>query len=373
MSVKVPFMDLKRIHAPIKEELLARIGSIIDRSAFILGPEVEGFEKEFAAYVGTPHALGVANGLDALKLALQALGIGPGDEVILPANTFAATSFAISHVGARPVLVDVEERSSNIDPSAIAKVITGKTKAILPVHLYGQPATMAPIQSLAQANHLAIIEDCAQAHGATYQGKGVGTFGVAGCFSFYPGKNLGAMGDGGAVVTSDADFLKKLKILRDVGQSEKYHHTVIGHNSRLDAMQAAILSVKLKGMRAQTEQRSGIAKRYLQLLGTLDSIQLPEVLSDRTHVFHLYVILTRNSKDRDPLRQHLTDLGIQTGLHYPIPLHLQICHADLGYREGAFPNTERMAKSMISLPIFPGMSDLEIETVATAIRSFYKC
>lgn len=373
MSVKVPFMDLKKIHAPIKEEILSRIGAIIDRSAFILGPEVENFEKEFATYVGTSSSLGVANGLDALKLALQALDIGPGDEVITAANTFAATAFAISSVGARPVLVDVEADSYNLDPSAVERAITNKTKAILPVHLYGQPATMAPIQALAKAKGIQIIEDCAQAHGALYQGKGIGTFGALGCFSFYPGKNLGAMGDGGAITTSSPDLLKKLKILRDVGQSEKYHHTVIGHNSRLDAIQAAILSVKLKDLPAQTVDRAKLGKRYAELLSGVTQIQLPKVLSDRTHVFHLYVILTREPNDRDPLRQYLTDQGIQTGLHYPIPLHLQKCYADLGYKLGDFPITERMAKSLISLPIFPGMSDLEIETVATAIKRFYKC
>lgn len=366
-------MDLKKIHAPIKEEILSRISSIIDRSAFILGSEVENFEKEFAEYVGTSSALGVANGLDALKLALQALDIGPGDEVITAANTFAATAFAISSVGARPVLVDVETDSYNIDPSAVEKAITRKTKAILPVHLYGQPATMAPLQALAESKGLQIIEDCAQAHGAVYKGKGIGTLGAMGCFSFYPGKNLGAMGDGGAITTSNPDLLKKLKILRDVGQSEKYHHTVIGHNSRLDAMQAAILSVKLRGLRAQTEERVALGKRYGELLSSVGAIQLPKTLSDRTHVFHLYVILTREPNDRDPLRQYLTDQGIQTGLHYPIPLHLQKCYADLGYKLGDFPITEKMAKSLISLPIFPGMSAIEIETVVAAIKSYYKC
>lgn len=373
MSVKVPFMDLKRIHSPIKEEILARISSIIDRSAFILGSEVENFEKEFASYVGTSHALGVANGLDALKLALQAMDVGPGDEVITAANTFAATAFAVSSIGARPVLVDVEEDSYNIDPSEIERAITGKTKVIIPVHLYGQPATMEPIQAIATKRGLKILEDCAQAHGAKYKGKGIGTFGTAAGFSFYPGKNLGAMGDGGAITTSDADCLKKLKILRDVGQSEKYHHAVIGHNSRLDSMQAAILSVKLKGMQRETEERVMAANWYGEQLGTVAQIQLPKGLGDRTHVFHLYVILTKDAKDRDTLRQHLTDDGIQTGLHYPIPLHLQKCYADLGYKNGQFPKTERMAKSLLSLPIFPGMSREEVGIVADSIKRFFKC
>lgn len=366
-------MDLKRIHAPMKEEILSRISSIIDRSAFILGSEVENFEKEFAAYVGTKSALGVANGLDALKLALQALNIGPGDEVITAANTFAATAFAISSVGAKPVFADIEERSYNIDPASVEKVITSKTKAIMPVHLYGQPATMTPLLALAKAKGIAIIEDCAQAHGATYQGKTIGTFGTAAGFSFYPGKNLGAMGDGGAITTSSPECLAQLKILRDVGQSEKYHHALIGHNSRLDAMQAAILSVKLKGMREQTEDRVNIAKRYAGLLSSVKQIQIPETLSDRTHVFHLYVIMTLDPNDREPLRKHLNDNGIQTGLHYPIPLHLQKCYSYLGYKAGDFPVTEKYAKSLLSLPIYPGMTGAETEVVSAEIKRFYGC
>jgi dTDP-4-amino-4,6-dideoxygalactose transaminase len=373
MSINVPFMDLKRIHASQKDEILSRIGSIIDRSAFILGSEVESFEKEYAAYVGSKFSLGVANGLDALKLSLQAIGIGPGDEVITAANTFAATAFAISSVGARPVFVDIEPGSYNVDPAAVERAVTSKTKAIMPVHLYGQPATMGPIVELAKRKGLQIIEDCAQAHGATYRNQAIGTFGIAAGFSFYPGKNLGAMGDGGAITTSDPDTLKKLKTLRDVGQSEKYHHTVIGHNSRLDAMQAAILSVKLRDLRAQTEERAKLGKRYQALLSEVKQIQIPEVLSDRTHVFHLYVITTRDEKDRDALKEFLGKAGIQTGMHYPIPLHLQKCYADLGYREGDFPISEKMAKSLISLPIFPGMTGPEIEAVAAGIRGYFKC
>lgn len=366
-------MDLKRIHAPLKEEILSRLGTIIDRSAFILGAEVEAFEKEFAEYVGAKNALGVANGLDALKLSLQAIGVGPGDEVITSANTFAATAFAVSSVGAKPVFVDIEERSYNLDPAAVSRAVTSRTKAIMPVHLYGQPATMTPLLELSERKGIAIIEDCAQSHGAMYKNRATGTFGIAAGFSFYPGKNLGAMGDGGAITTSDSTVFKNLKTLRDVGQSEKYHHTVIGHNSRLDAMQAAILSVKLRGLRAQTEDRMRIGQRYASLLSKVAQIQIPEVLADRTHVFHLYVIMTREVKERDALREHLTKAGIQSGLHYPIPLHLQKCYADLGYREGQFPLSERMAKSLISLPMFPGMTEAETEAVASAIRGFYKC
>jgi dTDP-4-amino-4,6-dideoxygalactose transaminase len=373
IPTKVPFMDLKRIHGPLKEEILARISSIIDRSAFVLGSEVEGFEKEFAGYVGMRHAIGVANGLDALKLALQAQGVGPGDEVITAANTFAATAFAISSVGARPVLADVEERTSNIDPSAVEKALSPRTKAILPVHLYGQPASMAPILALAEKRGIAVIEDCAQAHGASYEGKGIGTFGVMGCFSFYPGKNLGAMGDGGGVVTSSAEHLARLKVLRDVGQSEKYHHSTIGHNSRLDALQAAILSVKLRGLKEQTEDKVRTARRYGELLSKVSRIRLPEVQGDRTHVYHLYVIHVRDAGDREPLRQHLADRGVQTGLHYPIPLHLQKCYAGLGYRTGDFPVTEGLAGSLLSLPIFPYMTDEEIEAVVAGVRSYFRC
>ncbi len=373
MSTKVPFMDLNRIHAPIKDEILSRIGTIIDRSGFILGSEVEAFEKDFAAYVGSSFALGVANGLDALKLALQSVDIGPGDEVITAANTFAATAFAISAVGARPVFAEIEEKSYNIDPRSVEKLITPKTKAIIPVHLYGQPASMGPLIALADKHGLKIVEDCAQSHGATYENKNTGTMGILGCFSFYPGKNLGAMGDGGAITTSNPEVFKKLKILRDVGQSEKYHHTVIGHNSRLDAIQASILAVKLKHLKSQTEDRVRVAKRYREVLSGINPIVLPDALTDRTHVYHLYVIHTKDSKDRDLLKNHLNAAGVQTGLHYPIPLHLQKCYSSLGYKEGSFPIAEKSAKSLLSLPIFPGMTDIEINSVATEIKSYFKC
>jgi dTDP-4-amino-4,6-dideoxygalactose transaminase len=357
----------------MKEEILSRISTIIDNSSFILGAPVAEFEAEFARWSGSAHSLGVANGLDALRLALQALDVGPGDEVILPANTFAATAFAASQIGATPVLVDVEPTTYNLDPSLIERAITKKTKAIMPVHLYGQPASLAPILEIAKRHGLSIVEDCAQSHGALYQGKPAGTFGDAAGYSFYPGKNLGAMGDGGATNTQRADVLAKLKVLRDVGQSEKYHHAVVGTNSRLDALQAAILSVKLKRLSAETEDRVRAAKRYGELLGGIRQIRLPQVASDRTHVYHLYVILTEDPKDREPLRKHLGDLGIQTGLHYPIPLHQQKCYAHLGYRTGDFPVTERAAASLLSLPMFPWMTEEESKSVAAGIKGYFGC
>lgn len=375
MPTPVPFVDLSRIHSPLKGELLARIGSIIDRSAFVLAPEVEKFENEFAAFVGTKHAVGVNSGLDALKLGLEALGVGPGDEVITAANTFVATAFAASAVGAKVVLVDCEEDTYNLDPKKLERAITSKTKAILPVHLYGQPASMDPILEIARAHRIQVIEDAAQAHGATYKNRSCGTFGVMGCFSFYPGKNLGAIGEGGAVTTSDEGLRDRIRCLRNVGQKQKYYHEYIGSNSRMHSIQAAVLSAKLPGLKAQNEDRNRAAKRYRELLGGSKNIALPVCASDRTHVYHLYIIQCLGKKagdqERDLLQKHLGSLGVQTGIHYPIPIHFQNCYRSLGYKPGDFPVTERLAKSILSLPMFPGMRDEELEAVADGIRSFY--
>lgn len=376
MSIKVPFLDLSRIHAPVKDDVLSRISSIIDRSAFVLGPEVAAFEKEFSSFVGTRHTIGVSSGLDALKLALRALSIGPGDEVITAANTFVATAFAISSTGAKVVLVDIEENSCNIDPAQVARAISPKTKAILPVHLYGQPATMAPLVDLAAKHGIPVIEDAAQAHGAVYQGKSCGSMGVMGCFSFYPGKNLGAMGEGGAVTTSDDGLKDRLRMLRDVGQKEKYQHEVIGENSRLHTIQAAILSAKLPGLASQNEDRARIARRYGEQLADLKGIALPKNAPDRTHVYHLYVIETLGTahpkKEREALQAHLLERQIHTGIHYPNPVHLQKCYAHLGKGPGSFPISERRAESILSLPIFPAMRDEEVDAVCQGIREFYK-
>ena len=373
MTVKVPFVDLTRIHAPLKAEILARIGTIIDQSAFVLGPDVEAFEKQFADFLGMPHVVGVASGLDALKLALLALGIAPGDEVITSANTFIATAYAISATGAKPVLVDAEEDSFNLDPRKLEKAITKNTKAVIPVHLYGQAASMKQILEIARAHGLKVVEDTAQALGTQYQDRLCGTLGDIGCFSFYPGKNLGAMGEGGAICTRSEEYRDRMRMLRNVGQKEKYNHECIGHNSRLHTIQAAVLSAKLPALRAHNETRVEAAKLYGRLLGEVKGIKTPEVASERTHVYHLYVIATGRPEERDALQQELAARGIQTGIHYPIPIHLSRCYANLGYGVGSFPVTERLAKSILSLPIFPGITSEEIKMVVTGIKEFYKC
>jgi dTDP-4-amino-4,6-dideoxygalactose transaminase len=367
---RVPFADLTRIHGPIKQEILARIGSIIDRSAFVLGSEVEMFEKHFASFVGAQHVVGVASGLDALKLAVQAMGIGPGDEVITAANTFIATAFAITSTGAQVVLVDCEDETFTLDVSRIERAINSRTRAIIPVHLYGQPCSMDPILSLARARNLKVIEDCAQSHGATYKGVSTGRLGDAGCFSFYPGKNLGAMGEGGAVSCDPPDLAGKVRVLRDVGQRKKYDHVEVGHNSRLHSIQAAILDLKLPGLAEQNAQRVHLAGRYGKALSEIRQIKTPAVALDRTHVYHLYVI---QAEDRDGLQRHLADSGVQTLVHYPVPIHLQPCYRSLDKGPGSFPVTEKLAKSILSLPVFPGMTDEELDLVVSEIRRFYKC
>jgi dTDP-4-amino-4,6-dideoxygalactose transaminase len=373
MQTKVPFVDLSRIHAPLKAEILNRISSVIDRSAFVLGPDVEAFEKDFAAFIGAPHAVGVSNGLDALKVALQAVGVGPGDEVVIPANTFIATAYAVSALGATPVLVDCEEKSYNLDPALLERAITPKTRCILPVHLYGQPAEMAPIMEIADARKIPVVEDCAQSHGAQYRGRTTGTFGKIGCFSFYPGKNLGAMGEGGACVTADDGLRARLRTLRDVGQKEKYVHELLGHNARLHTMQAVILSAKLPHLRAQNEDRARAARRYGELLAGVRGLTLPRVADGRTHVWHLYVVATPGAQEREGLRKHLNDQGIQCGIHYPTPIHLQACYRHLGKGPGSYPVTERLAQSILSLPMFCGMKEEELQAVAAAVRSYFKC
>ena len=376
MATKVPFVDLTRIHAPIKDQILQKIGSIIDRSAFVLGPEVEEFEKQFAAFVGSPHCVGVNSGLDALKLALQALQVGQGDEVIVPANTFIATALAASALGAKIVLVDAETKSYNMDPGKLKDAITPRTKAILPVHLYGQPADMGPIMEIAKARGIPVVEDVAQAHGSQYEGKTTGTFGAISCFSFYPGKNLGSIGEGGAVVTADEKLRDRVRVLRNVGQREKYHHELLGHNSRLHTVQAAVLSVKLPLLKAQNEQRARTAMKYHELLSSVvnsEKITVPNIVQGRTHVFHLYVITCRKPSDRDALQKHLGAEGIQTGIHYPIPVHLSSCYSHLGYRAGSFPVTETLANSCLSLPIFAGMTDEEVGLVGQSVRKYFGC
>jgi dTDP-4-amino-4,6-dideoxygalactose transaminase len=367
----VPFVDLSRIHSPIKADILRRLESIIDRSGFVLGKEVEEFESQFAVCAGTSYAVGVSNGLDAITLALRALNIGPGDEVITAANTFIATVFAISAVGATPVLVDIEPDCFNLSPSAVQNAVTSRTKAIIPVHLYGQPATMAPLIKLGQEKSIAIIEDAAQAHGALYQGQPCGSMGVLGCFSFYPGKNLGSMGEGGAVTTSHRTHCEQIKMLRNVGQRLKGTHEALSGNFRLHTLQAAILLAKLPHLTEYTIKRIALAQQYNGLLGDLSPLQVPKVAPDRTHVYHLYAINTRDPKDRVGLQAHLTAKGIQTGVHYPIPVHLQPCYKSLEMGPGSFPITENHCQTTLSLPLFPGMTAQEVDEVSSAIREYF--
>ena len=366
--MKVPFVDLSRAYSAYKNEIMDAIASVVDRSAFVLGPDCESFEKSFAAFLGGTPVAGVNSGLDALKIALEAIGVGEGDEVITAANTFIATALAISATGATPVLVDCEDSTSNIDVKLIRAKINRNTKAIIPVHLYGHMANMDAILELAEEYGLKVIEDSAQAHGATFDGKMAGTFGDVGCFSFYPSKNLGSFGEGGAVATRSSIVMDKVKSLRNVGQKEKYHHEMLGHNSRLHALQAAILDVKLRHLSAENDSRRKAAELYRDYLGDLTELTLPVEQPGFKHVYHLYVV---RLKEREALKNHLQQKGVQTGIHYPIPIHLQKCYTSLGYSEGSFQVTERQAKTILSLPIFPGITEDEIVTVARHTKDFF--
>ena len=363
---KIQFVDLLRQYHDLKPEMDAAILCAIGRGDFILGEDVREFEKEFAAFNQAPHCIGVADGTDALHLALLALGIGPGDEVIVPTHTYIASALAISNTGARPVLVDCDPEFYTIDANAVERALTSRTKAIMPVHLYGHPADMDPLLQIAKDRRLSVVEDTAQGHGATYKGRLCGTMGDIGCFSFYPGKNLGAYGDGGAVVTRDAALAEKISLLRNYGQKVKYVHTMKGFNSRLDTVQAAILRVKLPHLARWNEQRRAAAARYCELLaGT--KLGLPKVAPWAIPVWHLYVVQTG---DRAGLQKALDAAGVSHGIHYPIPVHLQEAYRDLGHKEGDFPITEALAPRILSLPMFPEIRPDEIEAVAGAVRGF---
>ncbi len=367
-AIEVPFLDLKQQYRSIKDEVNASVQQVIDSCSFVLGENVNSLEKEFASFCGTEHAVGVANGTDALCLALLACGIGKGDEVITVPNTFIATTEAISQTGAKIVFVDVNSSTYNIDVSQIEGAINERTRAILPVHLFGQPADMDPIMEVARKYNLKVIEDACQAHGAEYKGKKVGSIGDAGCFSFYPSKNLAAFGDGGMVVSNGNEIAQKIKMLRDHGQIKKYEHLVEGHNSRLDEIQAAILRVKLKRLDEWNKLRRKNASIYNELLEDMDEVVMPLEAEDAKHVYHLYVIRTER---RDELQQWLKSKGIGTGLHYPIPLHLQRAYEYLGYKEGDFPVAEECAKQILSLPMFPELTREEIEKVVSEIKRFF--
>ena len=364
----IPVLDLKAQYASIEQEIDAAIKEILLSGQFILGPAVRELEEKVASYCGCKYGVGVASGTDALRLTLTALGVGPGDEVITTPFTFIATANTISHCGARPVFVDIDPRTYNIDPAAIEAAITERTKAIVAVHLYGQPADMDPIVELAGAHGLYVVEDAAQAIGARYKGRPVGSIGHAGCFSFYPTKNLGAYGDGGMVVTNDAALAEKVDILRRQGGKKKYHAEVLGFNSRLDTLQAAILGVKLKHLDAWNEARRRVAQRYNELLDGLP-LTTPYESPDVYHVYHQYTI---RAEQRDALAAYLKGRGIGTMIYYPVPLHLQRLYADLGYGEGSLPASEAASQEVLSLPMYPELSEEQIGMVVEAITDFYE-
>lgn len=362
-ATPVPFLDFAAIHAELRPELDAAYGRVVDSNHLILGAEVEQFEREFAAYCEAEHAIGVGNGLDALFLTLKAMDIGPGDEVIVPSNTYIATWLAVSYAGATPVPVEPDSATYNLDPALIEAAITPRTRAIMPVHLYGQPADMDPIMEIARRHKLKVIEDAAQAHGARYHGRRVGTLGDAAGFSFYPGKNLGALGDGGAIVTNDAELARRLRMLRNYGSSVKYHNEVKGFNTRLDELQAAFLRAKLKGLDAGNERRRAVAARYLESMADTGLV-LPFVPEWAEPVWHLFVV---RSGERQALQAELGARGIGTVIHYPIPPHRQPAYAELGMPEGSLPVCEAIHREVLSLPIWPQMQAEQIERVGVAV------
>lgn len=362
----IPVVDLRADYLELKEEIDLAVTSVLEGGWYILGEQVERFEQEFAAYCETAFAVGVASGTDALFLALRACEIGPGDEVITVSHTAVATVAAIEQAGACPVLIDVDPCTATMDPAQIETLVTDRTRAIVPVHLYGHPADMDPIREMARRYGWRVIEDCAQAHGARYQGQRVGSLGDVAAFSFYPTKNLGALGDGGIVVTKDAKLSQRLRLLRQYGWRERYISQIAGHNSRLDEVQAAILRVKLRHLDARNEARRRLAQHYHQLLDDASIIR-PVERAGSQHVYHLYVIQTQQ---RDALRQHLQEQGIGTGVHYPVPVHLQSAYERLGYAPGSLPVTERLARQVLSLPMYPQLSQEQVETVARAIVAF---
>jgi len=359
----IPFVDLKAQYAGIKDEVNAAILGVLDTCQFTLGSEVAAFEEEFASYSQAQYGIGVNTGTSALHLALLAVGIGPGDEVITVPFTFVATVAAIYYTGATPVFVDIDPRTFTIDVKAIEAAITDKTKAILPVHLYGQPADMDPILDIAKRHGLVVIEDAAQAHGAEYKGKRVGSIGDMGCFSFYPGKNLGAYGEGGMVVTSNPEYTRTIRMLRDWGAEQKYQHVLKGYNFRLEGIQGAVLRVKLRHLEAWTEARRAAAAHYNELMSD-SGVATPEAMPYARHVYHIYAIRTQQ---RSEWQQALQDKGIQTGIHYPIPVHLLPAYADLGYTQGDFPHSEQAANEVLSLPMFAELSPAQCKEVSKAV------
>jgi dTDP-4-amino-4,6-dideoxygalactose transaminase len=368
---EIQFVDLRSEYAELRERILPAIERVLQRAAFIMGEEVELFEKAFAAYCGTRHAVGVANGTDALILTLKGAGLRPRDEVVLPVSTFIATAEAVVHCGARPVFVDIDPRTHHLSPSAAAKKITPRTRMIVPVHLYGQPVGMEPLLALAAKHNLTVIEDAAQAHGSTYRTGKAGSLGRAGCFSFYPSKNLGCYGDGGAIVTSDDALAETLRKLREHGGLKKYQHDLVGYNSRLDTVQAAILGVKLEFLDEWNEKRRRSAQLYNELLSDVPGVEIPGESEGVRHIYHLYVIQVQGEL-RGELQADLRARGIQTGIHYPFPLHLTPAFAFLGHRKGDFPAAEGVSDRVLSLPMHPYLQPSQVEYVAAQIADFMK-
>ncbi|HEX8292152.1 MAG TPA: DegT/DnrJ/EryC1/StrS family aminotransferase [Pyrinomonadaceae bacterium] len=366
----VPFVDLQAQYRSIKAEVVAAVQRVLDTSAFVLGREVEAFERAFAEYVGARECVGVSNGTAAIQLALQACGVGPGDEVIVPANTFFATAEAVSTAGATPVFVDCDPATHNLAAGKMEAAVTARTRAVVPVHLYGQPADLDAVSAVAERHDLLVIEDAAQAHGARDKGRRVGALGRAGCFSFYPGKNLGAYGEGGAVVTDDAGVARRLRMLRDHGSEQKYRHELVGYNSRLEGIQGAVLNVKLKRLDDWNALRRRHAARYRELLAPLaasGALVLPAEADYAEHVYHLFVVQT---KARDALQRYLAAAGVQTGIHYPVPVHLQPAYAALGHKAGDFPNAESQSARVLSLPMFAELAGHQLKYVADALSDF---
>ncbi len=365
MQIRVPFLDLEAHHAPLRGDFDRAIAEVIDSGAFAGGPFVEKFEEAFAAYCGSRYAIGVGSGTEALWLSLLACDVGPGDEVITVPSSFMATAEAITYCGARPVFVDVDDRTYTMDPAGLEAALTPKTKAIIPVHLFGQAADMDPILEFARRHDLFVIEDAAQAHGAKYKGRRLGTMGDAGSFSFYPGKNLGAFGEAGAVITEDSQLQEKIRVLRDHGQSRKYRHTMVGWNCRMDGIQAAVLSVKLQHLNRGNALRRQHALQYDEALEGVEEVIRPVAASYAEHVYHIYAIRVR---ERDEVMWRLNEKGIQCGVHYPVPIHLQQAYRSLGYQAGSFPVSEQIALEFISLPMFPELTSAQIGMVALGVK-----
>jgi dTDP-4-amino-4,6-dideoxygalactose transaminase len=368
MNEAVPYLDLRAQIRPLRVEIDAAIARTLDNCSFCLGPDVVQFEKDFAKLCGAQHCGAFNSGTSALHIALMLLGVGSGDEVITTPFTFVATSWAISYVGAKPVYVDVEDATMNLDPKLIERAITPRTKAVMPVHLYGQPFDIDPILEICRKRKLPLVEDAAQAHAAKYKGKMIGTFGEISCFSFYPGKNLGACGEGGALVTNNTAFAARARSLREHGSTVRYYHDEVGFNYRMEGIQGAVLGVKLPHLQKWTNERRRVAHRYHELL-KYTPLQLPREAAYAESAYHLYVV---RHPQRDKLKEHLDTNGVGCALHYPLPLHLQKCYANLGYKPGDFPVAEKAARECLSLPIYPELTDAQIQRVVEVVKNFFR-